>query len=139
MTRTLKWWIAIAAVVVFFAGAAVGLFGGAVHVRQQHMMMIRHGPRVGERFQAHLQRELNLTPEQQQQIAPIIQRLGARLNSIRQETSARVAEAMNQSHEEIVPLLTPEQRERLEEMRRRHEEMMRRRGEIHPPHGPPPL
>ena len=48
MTRTLKWWIAIAAVVVFFAGAAVGLFGGAVHVRQQHMMMIRHGPRVGE-------------------------------------------------------------------------------------------
>ncbi|HEY0369582.1 MAG TPA: hypothetical protein VGC85_08305 [Chthoniobacterales bacterium] len=132
MTKTLKWWIAIAFVVVFLAGGALGLFAGALHAR--HIVFQHRGPHAGERMQERLERELHLTPEQSAKIAPIVQSTAAELDSIRQETSARVAETMKQSHEEILPLLTPEQRERLEAMRRRHEEAMRRR-EMHGPAG----
>ena len=137
MSRNLKLWIALAGVVVFFAGAAVGLFAGAVHVRH-HAVMFRHGPHMGERMQEHLEHELRLTPEQSAKVTPIIQQMSAQLESIRQETSERVTKTMNDSHQAMLPLLTPEQRQKLEELRRRHENMMRRRDFRVLPGGPPP-
>jgi len=135
MTKTLKWWIAVAGVVVFLAGTAVGLFAGAFHMRHRGFVF-RHGPPGGERMQEHLERELRLTPEQSAKIAPIIQRMSAQLDTIREETSARVKQTMTSSHQEIEPLLTPEQRERLNQMRDRHEHMLHRRDFRRPP--PPP-
>jgi Spy/CpxP family protein refolding chaperone len=137
MSRTLKWWIAVAGVVVFLAGTAVGLFAGAFHVRH-HAFVFRHGPRMGDRMQQHLQQELQLTPEQSAKITPIIERMSAELETIREETSARVTQTMNDSHQEMLPLLTPEQGQKLAELRRRHEHMMRR-GDFRPRRdGPPP-
>jgi Spy/CpxP family protein refolding chaperone len=138
MSRTLKWWIAVAGVVIFFAGAAVGLFAGAFHARRHHAFMFRHGPRMGERMQQHLRQELQLTPEQSAKVTPIIERMSAQLETIRQETSARVTQTMNESHQEMLPLLTPEQRQKLADLRRRHEHMMHRRDFRPPPDVPPP-
>jgi len=133
MTTTLKLWIATSLVVVFFAGAALGVFAGARHARQ--LGFVRHGGQMPDRMRRHLQHQLDLTPEQSRQIAPVVDRLADQLELIRNETSARVAKTMDESHREIAPLLTPEQRERLQQMRRRHGRMLRRH-DFGPPHGP---
>jgi Spy/CpxP family protein refolding chaperone len=120
--KSWKWQLVIALVVVFFAGMATGLFAGARHAH--FVFMGRHGARTGERMRAHMQRELRLTPEQSAQISPIIDRTAAQLEVIRKETSKRVAGTFAHAHQEMLPLLNPEQRERLEEMKRRHRHML---------------
>lgn len=136
MTKALKWWLAISLVVVFFAGAALGLFACALHAR--HFFFHRHGPQVAERIRMHLQRELKLTPEQSEKISPTVDRLATQLETIRKETSERVGAAMNESHHEIIPLLTPEQRERLDRMRERHQRIMVHMRDFGPPPDGPP-
>ncbi|MGZ5538494.1 MAG: hypothetical protein ACXWG0_08200 [Chthoniobacterales bacterium] len=131
MTTTMKLWLALALVVVFFAGAAAGLFGGAIYAH--HMFVGRHGGFVAHRMREHLRRELQLTPEQNGKIAPILDRLDQRLETIRNETAQRVTETMNESHAEIVPLLTPEQREKFDQMRERHRHILHLHGGAPPP------
>lgn len=135
MTGKVKLWLAIAFVVVFLAGAALGVFAGALHAR--HVVMHGRGGFAGDRMRRHLQRELNLTPEQAAKIDPVIDRTSAQLDAIRRETAERVSQTMSESHREIIPLLNPKQREQLERMRQRHLRMMERH-EFGPPHGPPP-
>ena len=124
MTRALKWWLSLALVLVFLAGVATGLLAGARHARSAFVS--RHGPQMAERMREHLRRELDLTPEQAEKIAPVIDRTARQLEAIRVETSGRVAEAMNASRAEIAPVLTPEQMERLDRLRERHQRMLRR-------------
>jgi Spy/CpxP family protein refolding chaperone len=131
MSGRLKLWLALAFVVVFLAGAALGVFAGAMHARQ--IFLGRHGGFVAHRMHEHLRRELNLTPEQYEKVTPILDQMDQRLETIRSETGQRITEAMNQSHTEIVPLLTPEQREKLEQMRERHRRIMRMHGDMPPP------
>ncbi|MFL6584853.1 MAG: hypothetical protein ACJ8KU_10095 [Chthoniobacterales bacterium] len=131
MSPTLKWQIAFALLCVFLAGLAVGAFG-TVHI---HRGML--GPRpehLGGRLSEHLRRELRLTPEQFDKVHPAIERGAEQLEQIRSETERRVNETMRQMHDEIGPLLTPEQKAKLGEMHERHMQMLHRHG----PHGPPP-
>jgi Spy/CpxP family protein refolding chaperone len=128
--KSWKWQLAIALVIVFIAGMATGLFAGARHA---HLVFMGHNSaETGERMRTHIERELRLTPEQSAQISPIIDRTTAELGAIRKETSHRVAATFAQAHQEMIPFLTPEQRERLEEMKRRHRHMLRSH------HLPPP-
>ena len=138
MTRSLKLWFALALVVVFGAGIATGLFAGARH--QKRTVFKQHRPFMGERMREHLRRELELTPEQAAQVGPILERTATQLDAIRQETQERISETMNASHQEIAPLLDPDQRERLSAIRDRHMRKMQRRHfrRHHGPHGPPP-
>ncbi|MCA1660070.1 MAG: hypothetical protein LC642_06000, partial [Verrucomicrobiaceae bacterium] len=133
MTRRFKIWLAVALVVVFAAGLATGLFAGARHAR--HVFKGRHGGFAGERMREHIRRELQLTPDQYARVAPILDETGEELEAIRTETSRRISETMTQSHEKLAPLLTPEQRDRLERMRKRHRRILRMRGM--PPHRHP--
>lgn len=133
MSAALKWRLAILLVIVFFAGLATGLFAGARHARD--MFFVRHSAHMGERMREHLKRELKLTPEQFEKVAPILDDLSAKLEAIRNDTSTRVTDTMQQAHSDLAPLLTPEQREKLQQMKKRHQRMIRARGEGHPhPH-----
>lgn len=129
---TLKWRIAILLVIVFLAGVATGFFGGARHAR--HLFIGRHGAHFGARMQEHLKRELHLTPEQSEKIAPILERMSSQLAEIRRETSQRVGDTMRESHRAMVPFLTPEQQAKLDKMKERHRRVLRIRGD----HPPPP-
>jgi Spy/CpxP family protein refolding chaperone len=134
MTKRLKLWLALAFFVVFLAGGALGVLGGAIHARQ--VFFRGHGGFVAHRMREHLRHELQLTSEQNEKITPILDQMDQRLETIRNETGQRVRDAMSQSHEEIIPLLNPEQRKKLEEMRERHKHIMRIHGGDMPP--PPP-
>jgi len=132
MTSALKWRIAVLLVIVFLAGVATGFFGGARHAR--HVFIGRHGAHFGERMQHHMKRRLDLTPEQSEKIAPILERMSTQLAEIRNDTGRRVAETMSQSHREMAPILTPEQQAKLEKMKKRHKRILRLRGDH--PHSP---
>lgn len=124
-----KWQLAIALLVVFLAGGACGFFLAARH---EHLAFLRrHAGPPGERMRHHLERTLQLTPKQASQVGPIIDRAAQQLEDIRRETNNRVAQTMSQAHSEIVPFLSPDQQERLEEMKRRRQQM------LHPPEPPP--
>ena len=122
MIKGWKWRLAVALVIVFLAGIATGLFAGARHAH--FVFMGRHSGQSGERMRTHLEHELKLTPAQAAQIGPITDRTAAQLEAIRKETSHRVAQTFSQAHKEMLPLLTPEQQERLEELKRRHRHML---------------
>ncbi|MGI9089154.1 MAG: hypothetical protein ACR2HH_15675 [Chthoniobacterales bacterium] len=123
-----KWKLALALAVVFLAGVAVGLFAGARHA---HFVFIgRHGHN-SERMRDHLARQLRLTPKQSDQIAPIVDGMATQLDVIRTETKHRVATTFERAHQQRMPWLTPEQRERPEELKREHRRMLRG-------NGPPP-
>ena len=134
MTRGLKWWLALGVVVVFFAGVATGLFAGAWHARR--VFFGGHSAQFHQRMRNHLQRELQLTPEQSEKVGPILERMTQQLDAIREETRHRVAATMGQSHDEMIPLLTPEQQQKLNEMRERHRRMLPM-GDDPPPPGEP--
>ncbi len=130
---TLKWRLLLGVAVVFCAGVATGLFAGAWHAH--HAFMIIHSGHVGHRMREHLRRELKLTPDQFEKISPLIDQLENRLEAIRTETGRRVSETMTQSHQEIAPYLTPEQRARMDEMAKKHRRILHMQ-ELPPP--PPP-
>ncbi len=130
MTKALKWQIALALLVVFFAGIAIGAFGAMWRI---HALIVeRHAGHFRGRMSEHLRRELQLTDQQFDTIRPIVDRTAVELEKIRSETSQRVDQTMRQAHDQIAPHLTAEQKKRLDELEQRHVRGMRHR----PP--PPP-
>lgn len=123
MRNGLKSRIAVALLLVFLAGVALGVFGTAHRVRR--MMFEHHRPHLRGRMAEHLRRELRLTPEQFAQIEPIVERSADRLEQIRKETNQRVHDTIRDAHGEMLPYLTPDQRARLQEMAERHRRVLR--------------
>lgn len=127
MNRKLKWPLLLGFVLVFLAGTATGFFGGAWQAHRAFDE--RHGRMMGARMRERLQQQLELTPEQLRQVDPILRQTAQRLQEIRSETGERVAQTMEESHQEMAAHLTPAQVTKLKQMRARHEEHQRLRHE----------
>jgi Spy/CpxP family protein refolding chaperone len=130
MTNSLRWKLILAFVLVFLAGAATGFFGAA------HLGIFFRHPASGaiaQHMKEHLRSELKLTPEQVEEISPIVDQATANLEAKREQTGREVRAIFEDMHARIAPLLTPEQRKRLEEMEQRHRQMMHHRGFQPPP------
>jgi uncharacterized protein YbaP (TraB family) len=127
---TMKWRIALGAAVVFFAGIATGMFCCFWHVH--HVVLERNSGQLAAQMRAHLKWQLNLTPAQVEAITPIVDQTASQLDAIRSDTGHRVSETLAQSHRELAPHLTPEQRAKLDRMaeRRGHSFHMMH---VHPP------
>ena len=134
MNKSLRWKLILAFALVFLAGAVSGFFG-AVHMHQAffaHMAADSMAQHMKERLRV----ELKLTPDQMQKISPIIDRAASQLKTTREKTMRSVHEIFSQTHHEMEPLLTPEQRSKLAEMEKRHRHLLHRHGFMPP--GPPP-
>ncbi len=133
MNNSLRWKLLLAFVLVFLAGAACGFFG-AFHV---HHFFARMDPAsMAQHMKQRLRAELKLTPEQMQQISPVIDRAASQLKTKREQTMRDVHEIFEQAHRDMQPFLTPEQRTRLEELEKRHRHLLHRHGLMAP--GPLP-
>ena len=130
MNGSLRWKVIASVVLAFLAGAASAVFVGALYAH--HVTLEIHQPSLASaRMKEHLRRQLDLTPEQEAKISPIVEKMTAQLEQIRGETGQRVRQTFEEAHKQLAQYLTPEQKNRLAEMEKRHHAMR-----IH--HGPHP-
>ena len=145
MNSALKWKLAFAFLLVFVAGGTTGAFFGFHHIRHHVILGPPKSGEVSDKMREHLRRSLDLTPEQEKKIGPIVDATSAKLEAIRLETAERVRLVMEESKKEVAPLLTPEQQKKLDALESQHRKMMLRHGFDPPPphhdhdHKPPPL
>jgi Spy/CpxP family protein refolding chaperone len=125
MNSALKWKLIAGFLLVFLAGGATGVFFSAATAHRFFFGPHRHGA-AAQAMKNRLQWQLRLTDEQLAKISPIIEKTGAQLEAIRGDTGRRVRETIAQAHSEIAPILTPEQKERLQQMEQRQRRWMHR-------------
>ena len=65
---------------------------------------------MAQHMKQRLRAGLKLTPEQMQQISPIIDHAASQLKTKREQTMRDIHEIFEQTHREMQPFLTPEQR-----------------------------
>jgi len=125
MNSALKWKLISVFLLVFLAGGATGVFVSAATAHRFLFGPHRHGY-AAQAMKNRLQWQLRLTDEQMAKISPIIEKTGTQLEEIRGDTGRRVREAIAQAHRDIAPILTPEQKERLQQMEQRQRSWMHR-------------
>jgi protein CpxP len=80
---------------------------------------------------AHLTKELNLTPDQQAKVSPILDQAKPQIQQIHQEAMEKTRAIMESTTAQIRPLLTPEQQQKLDAMKKAHEDMHNAMKEMH--------
>lgn len=80
---------------------------------------------------AHLTKELNLTPQQQTQVAPIIAQAKPQIQAIHQEAMQKTKAVMDAAEAQIRPLLTADQQQKLDAVKKAHEDMISAMKEMH--------
>ena len=118
MNGSLRWKLIAGVLLAFLAGGMSGFFF-ATHA--QNASIEFHQPDLlSIRMKEHLRHELNLTPDQEAKISPIVEKMAARLEQIRGETGDRVRKTMQDAHQEMEGLLNDEQKKELAQMEERH-------------------
>ena len=121
--------------VAFVAGALIGFAGGRVY--SIYRLFHRHGPEFVTRgILRHLDHELNLTPQQHDQIAAIMDRHHKRMQALAEGVRPQMHQELDNANREIEAVLTPEQRKKYDAMRMHMERFIPGHGRRR--EGPPP-
>lgn len=118
MNSGLKWKLIAGFVLVFIAGGMTGAYVAASQAR--HALFGPDHGLISDRMRQRLKVQLGLTDEQTKKIAPIIDKTATELEAIRNETGRRVHQTFAEAHREMAAELTPEQRQKLQEIEARH-------------------
>ncbi|HEX8281577.1 MAG TPA: hypothetical protein VF551_09375 [Chthoniobacterales bacterium] len=91
-----------------------------------------HGHRMGGGNPLeHLTKKLDLTAQQQAQVAPIVDQAKPQIRAIHEEAMQKTRAILENSAAQIRPLLTPEQQQKFDAMKKAHEDMMNARRAMH--------
>jgi Spy/CpxP family protein refolding chaperone len=90
-----------------------------------------HGHRMMGNPLEHLTKDLNLTPDQQAKVGPIVDQAKPQIRAIHEEAMKRMREVMENTTAQIRPLLTPEQQQKLDAIKQAHEDMHKAMREMH--------
>ena len=116
--------------VAIASALTLGAFGVSAHEGGRgpgHRKMMFGGGKALE----HLTNELDLTPQQQAQVQPIIDQAKPQLQAIHQEAMQKTRAVMENSAAQIRPLLTAEQQQKFDAIKKAHEEMIAARRNLH--------
>ena len=119
MSSGLKWRLILGFSLVFIAGIATGSFIGTARFHHGWSSASRHNL-LAERMRNRMQTRLNLTSEQVAKSGPIFDKAARELEGVRTDTARRVHDVMVQADRDLAPILTTEQRARLEAMEASH-------------------
>ena len=117
-------------VLTLVAAGAIAL-GGFVVVQAQP------DPGGGGRWHGHgfglqgITEKLNLTPDQQTKVQPIIDGAKPQIAAIHQEAMQKMKTVMDSTISQIRPLLTPDQQKKLDDIQKAHQDMMNAHKELH--------
>lgn len=118
--------IALLAVVAITTGFAVAHGGrGERGERGGRRGMRGHNPLE------HLSDTLNLTPDQQTKVQPIIDQAKPQLAAIHREAMEKAKGVVDNAMTQIRPILTPEQQKKADEMRQAREDMRKASKRLH--------
>jgi hypothetical protein len=106
------------------AAAAIALGGFGVALAKTGPA----GHRVGLE---HLTKSLNLTPDQQAKVQPILDQARPQIAAIHQDAAQKTKAVITNTVEQIRPLLTPEQQKKLDAQQKAHEDLRTARKELH--------
>ncbi len=76
-------------------------------------------------------KDLELTPQQQAQVQPIIDQAKPQIRAIHQEAMQKTRAVMENSAAQIRPLLTAEQQQKFDAIKKAHEDMIAARKALH--------
>jgi Spy/CpxP family protein refolding chaperone len=142
MKTKFKILIALTLVVVFGLGVAAGVLGERYLVHQTGRRAMGSRPHMPS--PEDWAKELGLTQAQQDKIHEIFKKNEDRMKAYRAESRAKLEELRKTLKTEIDAVLTPEQRQKNDEMIRRFEEWRKKEAERNPSRGrrdgeaPPP-
>jgi Spy/CpxP family protein refolding chaperone len=129
MTSPGKRKLAIYVLAIFLAGAGSGALV-AWQISRRTPVPPLTPAEIGARLRARFQSRLALTPEQVQKIDPMIDQAMSRVEAIRRETASHVFANVSNLHDQVLTVLTPEQKTKFEELERE------RRDYLHQKFGP---
>jgi Spy/CpxP family protein refolding chaperone len=138
--RTHRWRMAIAGLVILVAGITLGIAGTLLVIKPSERRPPLMPWMAAERTLHRMQDELNLTPEQVDQIEAILREHFETLEALREAARPKISEVFEAMKTGIDAVLTEQQRSDWEKATARFEEEfhrgMRRRGGPRGPGGP---
>ncbi len=117
-----RWKLILSGFVIFFCGMVIG---AGITFHAGHLMMLRAmNPRgeLAERITKHMNKDLKLTEEQRTQVAKIVADRVSVSRGILLESYGRIKEQFQLLHDQVVPILSEEQKAKWE----KHYEKMQR-------------
>jgi Spy/CpxP family protein refolding chaperone len=78
----------------------------------------------------HMTKTLNLTPDQQAKVRPIIEQAKPQIVAIRQEARQKIKVIRDNISSQIRPLLTPTQQQKFDAIQKAREDMLKARQEM---------
>ena len=121
-----KWKLGFYLLALFLAGAGSGALI-TWQVCRRTPVAPRPPAEIGARLRARFQSRLALTPDQLQKISPMIDQAMRRVEDIRKETASHVFANVSNLHEQVILVLTPEQKVKFEELERERREYLRQK------------
>jgi Spy/CpxP family protein refolding chaperone len=108
-----KWQIRLAVLMIFVIGFVAGAL--AMNFYRSRLVSSSSGPMRGGRFERVFE-QLNLTPDQKNQVRVIFDEARAQLNEIRKESGPKSREVRKQTDDRLQAVLTPEQWEQFQQI-----------------------
>lgn len=119
---------------IFVVGMlAGGVTGGLAGYRfgTQHLVRPPAPETMAASVKQRLAQDLRLSPEQQQQVSPIVDHYVIEMNEVHSNTVERAINVIRDMHQRVGEVLTPGQRDRLQQLESERESEFRRAA--HPP------
>jgi Spy/CpxP family protein refolding chaperone len=126
MTSISKRKLTVYVLAIFLAGGGSGAFL-AWHVCRRTPVTPVPTAEIGARLRARFQSQLTLTPDQALKINPMIDQAMRRVDDIRKETASQVFANVSNMHEQVLTVLTPEQKARFEVLERERQDYLRQK------------
>jgi Spy/CpxP family protein refolding chaperone len=126
MTSLSKRKLAMYVLAIFLAGAGSGGLVGWQLGRRVPVTPLSPGE-IGNRLRARFQSRLDLTPDQVQKIDPMIEQAMRRVETIRRETARSVFANVSNLHQQMLTVLTPEQKTKFEELEHQRRQYLRQK------------
>jgi len=115
-TRTIA---LVTVALAFIAGLLIGAVGDRVYLFRNRERGGMHGPHMTQRIVEHLDRELQLSAQQRDEVTRILNTRRDHIAAIAAAVRPQVRREIDEANAEIEKLLTPEQRGKFEKMRMR--------------------
>lgn len=126
MTSPGKWKLGVYVLAIFLAGAGSGALIGWQVCRRTPVAPVPPAE-IGARLRARFQSQLALTPDQVRKIDPMIDQAMRRVEAIRKDTASQVFGNVATLHEQVLTVLTPEQKVKFEELERERRDYLRQK------------